>query len=57
MNFYLVLRHHTSPIVDHARVVEHLAWMPRQHRPRHGADLRAQFRRRHRDLRTARFVT
>ena len=31
MNFYLVLRRHTAPIVDHARVIEHLAWMRRQH--------------------------
>ena len=31
MNFHLVLRHHTAPIVDSARVIEHLAWMRRQH--------------------------
>jgi uncharacterized protein YciI len=31
VNFHLVLRHHTAPIVDHARVIEHLAWMRRQH--------------------------
>ena len=31
MNFYLVLRHHPSPIDDHARVIEHLSWMRRQH--------------------------
>ena len=31
MNFYLVLRHHASPIDDHTRVTEHLAWMRGQH--------------------------
>jgi uncharacterized protein YciI len=31
LNFYLVLRHHASPIDDHARVIEHLSWMRRQH--------------------------
>ena len=31
MKFYLVLRHHPAPIDDHARVVEHLAWMRAQH--------------------------
>jgi uncharacterized protein YciI len=31
VNFYLVLRHHTAPIEDHARVIEHLAWMRGQH--------------------------
>ena len=31
MNFYLVLRHHASPIDDHARVIEHLSWMRNQH--------------------------
>jgi uncharacterized protein YciI len=31
VNFYLVLRHHTAPIEDRARVIEHLAWMRGQH--------------------------
>jgi uncharacterized protein YciI len=31
VNFYLILRHHTAPVDDHARVIEHLAWMRIQH--------------------------
>lgn len=31
MNFYLILRHHTAPVDDHARLIEHLAWMRTQH--------------------------
>jgi uncharacterized protein YciI len=31
VNFYLILRHHASPIDDDARVIEHLAWMRAQH--------------------------
>ena len=31
MKFYLVLRQHSAPIDDHARVIEHLAWMRAQH--------------------------
>ena len=31
MKLFLVLRHHAAPIDDHARVVEHLAWMRVQH--------------------------
>ena len=31
MKFYRVLRHHATPIEDHAAVVEHLSWMRAQH--------------------------
>jgi uncharacterized protein YciI len=31
VNFYLVLRHHASPIDDDAGLIEHLAWMRDQH--------------------------
>nr|WP_325502280.1 hypothetical protein [Mycobacterium sp.] len=31
MKFYLVLRHHASPIDDRAGVVEHFTWMRAQH--------------------------
>ena len=31
MKLFLVLRHHTAPIDDHAGVVEHLAWMRALH--------------------------
>jgi uncharacterized protein YciI len=31
VNFYLVLRHHATPIDDRASAVEHLAWMRAQH--------------------------
>ena len=32
MNFYLVLRHHTTPPkADPARVADHLAWLRNQH--------------------------
>jgi hypothetical protein len=31
VNFCLVLRQHSAPIDDDARVIEHLAWMRAQH--------------------------
>ena len=31
MNFYLILRHDAEPTDDRGRVIEHLAWMRRQH--------------------------
>lgn len=34
MNFYLVLRHRSAPIDDHASVIEHLAWMRTEHERR-----------------------